>query len=767
MLLRQRAEPMNLLRLEHQALLAEHVAARLQHIRSDVVMREERREDEHRIQIFAIQQIVVIAISSGVVANGLNAVRERRGPNIAKGQAFSRVNLFQVLQQITAAAARANDAILHLIVGCFDFLNEGSGSHRGGCACRLDQVAAGEIVILCHEETPMIAIVSEPRRVRAHWPMTCIPSDDIGNTMANSTVSDLLIERLISWNVEVVFGFPGDGVNGIFEALRTHSEKIRFIQVRHEEAAALAACGYAKFTGRLGVCVATSGPGGIHLMNGLYDAKCDGQPVLAITGHTFHDLIGTHYQQDVDLDKLFMDVAAYNQRVMGPAHVINVVDEAIKTSLARRTVSHITIPKDMQEMPESKNARSAANIQDHSGDLFAASYPMPPERSLRMAADLINQGKKVAMLVGRGCLNARQEVLELAELTGSPIVKALLGKAVVPDRNPYTTGGIGLLGTAPSQDALKECDTFIMAGTSFPYMEFLPKPGQAKSIQIDIEPTRIGLRHPADVGLAGDCRTILRALIPLVERKTDRAFLTTCQKRMAEWNDLMQARGTRTDMPMKPQVVMWNLNKLLDGDAIVSADSGTITTWAARHIEMRDEMKFSVSGMLATMANGLPYSIGAAVAYPGRQVVCIIGDGGLAMLMGEIATLVKYNLPVKVIVIKNNVLGQIKCEQLVMEANPEYGVELQPIDFAAVARACGATGFTIDNPSDAEDTLRRAFAHPGPVVVEAVVDGNEPPLPGNVTAEQALNFAKALGKGEKDRWKIIRTVLEDKIREVI
>jgi len=585
--------------------------------------------------------------------------------------------------------------------------------------------------------------------------------------MPKSTVADLLVERLIDWNVEVVFGLPGDGINGVFEALRTRKDKIRFIQVRHEEAAAFAACGYAKFTGRLGVCVATSGPGGIHLLNGLYDAKCDGQPVLAITGHTFHDLIGTNYQQDIDLDKLFMDVAAYNQRVMGPGHVVNVVDEAIKTSLARKTVSHITIPKDIQDLPQSKGERSAANIVDHSGDLFSGIYPMPPEGSLRRAADLINQGKKVAMLVGRGCLRARQEVLEMAELAGAPVVKALLGKAVVPDRNPYTTGGIGLLGTAPSQDALKECDTFIMAGTSFPYMEFLPKPGQAKSVQIDMDPARIGLRHPADVGLVGDCRTIFRELIPLIERKTNREFLEICQKRMAAWHELMEERGTRADMPMKPQVVTWTLNKLLAANAIVATDSGTITTWAARYIEIRDEMQFSVSGLLASMANGLPYSIAAAVAYPGRQVVCVIGDGGFTMLMGEMATLVKYNLNVKVIVIKNNVLGQIKWEQLAMEANPEYGVELQPIDFAAFARACGAAGFTIQDPADAEAILRRALEHPGPVIVEAVVDPNEPPLPGNISAEQALNFAKALARGEKDRWKIIKTVLEDKIREVV
>jgi pyruvate dehydrogenase (quinone) len=582
-----------------------------------------------------------------------------------------------------------------------------------------------------------------------------------------ATVADHLVERLIEWGVDTIFGLPGDGINGIFEALRTHQDKLRFIQVRHEEAAAFAACSYAKFTGRLGVCLATSGPGGIHLLNGLYDAKCDGQPVLAITGHTFHDLIGTNYQQDVDLDKLYMDVAAYNQRVMGPAHVVNVVDEAIKTALARRTVSHITIPKDIQEWTKSESERSRANIAKHSSDLYARAYPMPAELRLKQAAELINKGSKVAMLVGRGCLNAREEVLALAEAAAAPVIKALLGKAVLPDRNPYTTGGIGLLGTAPSQDALKECDTFLIAGTNFPYMEFLPKPGQAKTVQIDLDPTRIGLRHPVDVGLIGDCRSILRALLPLIEHKKHRSFLEKSQKRMAAWNDLMEKRGTRPDKPMKPQVVTYQLNKLLDPDAIVCSDSGTIATWTARYIEIRDRMQFSLSGSLATMGNGLPYGVAASIAYPGRQVVCIVGDGGLTMLMGEIATLVKYNLPVKVVVIKNNVLGEIKWEQMAQEGNPQYGVELEPIDFAGYARCCGAAGFTIDDPQNAESTLRQALAHPGPAVIEAVVDPNEPPLPGNITAEQALHFAEALGKSEKDRWKIIKTVLEDKVREVV
>jgi len=582
----------------------------------------------------------------------------------------------------------------------------------------------------------------------------------------SKTVADLMIERLIDWGVDVIFGLPGDGINGIFEALRTHEGKIRFIQVRHEEAAAFAACGYAKYTGRLGVCLATSGPGGIHLLNGLYDAKCDGQPVLAITGHTFHDLIGMHYQQDVDLDKIFMDVAAFNQRVMGPAHVVNVVDEAIKTALAYRTVSHITIPKDIQDWT-SKEDRSSANVPMHSSGVYTESHPVPPRAALEAAAQLINKGSRVAILAGRGCLNAREEILELAKTVAGPIVKPLLGKAVVPDRNPYTTGGIGLLGTSPSQDALRECDTLIVAGSSFPYMEFYPKPGKAKTVQIDISATRIGLRHPADIGLVGDCGAVLRALLPLLKRKRDQDFLKKAQKRMGIWNKLMEERGTRPDMPMKPQVVVHELNKLLADDAIVSSDSGTIATWSARYIEIRSSMQFSLSGTLATMANGLPYSIGAAVAYPDRQVVCIVGDGGLTMLMGEIATLVKYNLNVKVIVIKNNVLGMIKWEQIAQEGNPQFGVQLQPIDFAGFAMNCGAAGFTIERPGDAESILRKALAHPGPAVIQAVVDPNEPPMPGQISTDQAMKFAEALLRGQKGAWKIIKTVMEDKIREVV
>lgn len=581
-----------------------------------------------------------------------------------------------------------------------------------------------------------------------------------------TTVADLLIDRLLAWGVDTIFSLPGDGINGIYEALRTRRDRITLVLVRHEESAALAACGYAKFTKRLGVCLATSGPGGIHLLNGLYDAKCDGQPVLAITGHTFHDLIGTHYQQDVNLDKLFSDVAAYSERVMGPAHVGNVVDEAIKTAISRRTVAHLTIPKDVQDW-SADGQGSKANVPGHSGDLYSDPLPLPSRALLEKAAAILNNGTKIAILAGRGCLGARDDIIRLADTLAAPIVKPLLGKGVVPDDHPLTTGGIGLLGTAPSQEALDTCDTLIIAGSSFPYMEFYPQPGQARAVQIDLDASRIGLRYPVEVGLVGQCWDVLRALLPLIRHKTDRTFLQHMQSRMVDWNALLEARGTRIDVPMKPQVAVRALNAFLADDAIICCDTGTVTTWVARHIAMKGTMQFSASGTLATMANGLPYSLGAAIAYPGRQIVCIAGDGGFSMLMSELATLVKYALPVKIIVLKNNLLGMIKWEQLAFEGNPQYGVELQPIDFAACARSCGASGFSVENPADLQDVYRQAFAHPGPVVVEAVIDPMEAPLPGKMTMEQAWQFAKAVARGQEDRWDLMKSLMLNKIREVV
>ncbi|HEX5019497.1 MAG TPA: thiamine pyrophosphate-dependent enzyme [Candidatus Binatia bacterium] len=580
-----------------------------------------------------------------------------------------------------------------------------------------------------------------------------------------ANAAEILIDTISDWGVDVIFGLPGDGINGIMEALRQRAENIRFIQVRHEEAAAFMACAYAKYTGKLGACVATSGPGGIHLLNGLYDAKLDGQPVLAITGHHFHDLIDTHAQQDVNLDRLFADVAVYNTRVMGAAHVQNVADLACRTAISYRGVAHINFPVDLQE--QKGGERSKRNVADHTSDVQACRARLPADEDLIRAARILNGGRKVAILCGQGALNATDQLEEAAEILGAPIVKALLGKAAVPDDSPYTTGGIGLLGTAPSQDVLENCDTLLMVGTSFPYIEFMPKPGQARGVQIDLDPARIGLRYPVEVGLVGDSRNTLLALLDHLKRKEDHSFLEKARAGMKDWWALMQERGTRPDKPMKPQVVAWELGKRLAPTAIVSSDSGTIATWFARQIPAKRGQMYSLSGTLASMANGLPYAIAAQVAYPDRQCVAFVGDGGFSMLMAEFATAVKYKLPIKVIVIKNNTLGMIKWEQMVFLGNPEYGCELHPIDFAAFARACGATGFTIDDPAQCGTVLEQALATPGPVVVDAVVDPFVPPMPAKITMDQASKFAQSLARGEPNRAKIAWTVLSDKVREMI
>ena len=579
------------------------------------------------------------------------------------------------------------------------------------------------------------------------------------------TAADLLIDIIIDWRVDVVFGLPGDGINGIIEALRTRQDRIHFVHVRHEEAAAFMACAYAKFTGKLGVCLATSGPGGIHLLNGLYDAKLDGQPVLALTGLQFHDLINTHTQQDVELDKLFMDVAVYNERIMGPAHVENVTDLACRTALTYRGVSHITFPVDFQE--KEVEERSQRNVAGHTSRVLVPKASFPDDQDLEAAAGVLNAGKKIAILAGQGALAATGELERIAEILGAPIVKPLLGKASVPDDSPYTTGSIGLLGTKPSQEVLEECDTLLMVGTSFPYIEFFPKPGQARGIQIDVNPTRIGLRYPVEIALVGDSQLTLKRLAPLLKQNEDRRFLKKAQDGMKEWWKLMEERGTRDDRPMKPQVVAWELGKRLAPDAIVSADSGTIATWFARQIPAKRGQKFSLSGNLATMANGLPYTIAAQIAYPERQCVGFVGDGGFSMLMAEFSTAVKYHLPIKIIVIKNNTLGQIKWEQIVFLGNPEFGCDLLPIDFAGFARACGGTGFTIEDPADCGPVLDEALATPGPVVVEAIVDPLTPPMPAKVTLDQATKFAESLARGEPDRSKIAWTVLSDKVREIV
>ncbi|WP_263357261.1 thiamine pyrophosphate-dependent enzyme [Acidicapsa ligni] len=578
--------------------------------------------------------------------------------------------------------------------------------------------------------------------------------------------SDILVQRLIAWGVDTIFGLPGDGINGVMEALRKAQDKIRFIHVRHEESAAFMACAYAKFTGRLGVCLSTSGPGGIHLLNGLYDAKMDQQPVLAITGMQFNDVTGTFQQQDVELDKLFIDVACYNNRVMSGAHMESVVDLAIRSAIEKRSVAHVTIPIDVQQQPV-KEARSERNVAHHSSSISAISGNTPGQHDLQTAAEILNNGKRIAILAGQGALHASDELIQLAELLGAPIIKPLLGKGCVPDDSPYTTGGIGLLGTAPSEEALEKCDTLLMIGTSYPYMEYLPKPDDCRCVQIDSNAQRIGLRMPVEVGLVGDSKKTIALLMPMLHRNDYRKFLEDAQKGMKSWNSLIEKEGTSPALPMKPQVVGWELSKRTRENAIIVSDSGTNTTVWARYMKAKKGQMHSCSGNLATMACGLPYAIAAQVAYPDRQVIGVVGDGGFTMLMGEIITAVAYKLPIKIVIIKNNTLGQIKWEQMVFQGNPEYQCDLLPIDFVALAKSVGADGIRIDDPKSAGEKFDEALAMPGPVLIECVVDPFTAMLPAKITASQALKFSEALAKGEPNRLKIALTAAKDTVRQIV
>ena len=577
------------------------------------------------------------------------------------------------------------------------------------------------------------------------------------------TASDLFVERLIDWGVDTVFGLPGDGINGFLEALRTHRDRLRYVHVRHEEVGAMAAVGYARLTGRLGVCFATSA---IHLANGLLDARLEGVPLLAVTGMTYHDLIGTHYLQDYNTDYLFSNLAAYNQRIMGPEHVENVLDLACRTALSNRVPVHIAFPIDYQSADAGDLMRYKRNVPGHTTTAWGRPVLTPPVSELRRAAELLRGRSRPAILVGQGARGARAELEELAETLGAPIAKASLGKDCVPDDSAYVTGGIGVLGTRPTQEAMAGCDALLIVGSSMPYIEFLPAPGQAVCVQIDDRPERIGLRYPADVGLVGDARATLRALLPLLERNADRAFLERAQRGTADWWRLMEERGTRTETPMKPQVVARELARALADDAIVCGDSGQVTYWATQMM-LRGAQRFVYSGTNCSMAAALPYAIGAQTAFPDRQVVAVTGDGSLTMQLGDLATLMQHDLPVKVVCFKNNSLGLIKWEQMVFLGNPEYGVDLAPVDFVRVAEGCGASAFHVDDPATCGEQLRDALATPGPVVVEAVVDANEPPMPPKITTEEAKLMYDALRRGEEGRTRIGLTIGRSVLQEAM
>jgi thiamine pyrophosphate-dependent acetolactate synthase large subunit-like protein len=561
------------------------------------------------------------------------------------------------------------------------------------------------------------------------------------------TGADLLVETLIAFGVDTIFGMPGDGINGVMEAIRTRSDRVRFVQVRHEEAAAFMATAHAKVTGRLGCCLATTGPGGVHLLNGLYDAKLDRAPVVAITGSPYHDLTDTFTQQDIDLARLFTDVAAYSARVMGARHVRNAVTLACRHALAHRGVGHVSIPVDVQEEPVDRDKASDRNVRGHAGLASADGDRCAPESEIARAAELLNAGQRIAILAGQGALGAADELARTADLLGAPVVKALLGKAVLPDSHPLTTGGIGLLGTRPSQEAMEGCDTLLIVGSTFPYIEYYPRPAQARGVQIDRDATRIGLRFPAEVGLAGDARSTLAALNARLERRDDRGFLTQMQKSKAAWQSLLRNSVERPGAPMKPGRIARDLGDRLAEDAIVCWDSGHNTGLLARYVDARAGQIWSGSGLLASMACGIPYAIAAALAHPGRQVVAFAGDGGLAMLLGELATIMRYRLPIKIVVVSNGSLGQIKWEQMMFLGNPEFECDLQPIDFARVAEGFGMRAWRVEDPDDCGRVLDAALAHPGPALVEAIVDPAEPFLPPKRMEKYARNLEKALAEG--------------------
>ncbi len=579
------------------------------------------------------------------------------------------------------------------------------------------------------------------------------------------TASDILVDRLVEWGMDTIFGLPGDGINGLMEALRKRSQDVRFIHCRHEEVAAMAAVGYAKFTGKLGVCFSTAGPGAAHLLNGLLDSRVEQAPLLAITGMTYHDLTGTSYLQDVNTEYMFNDVALYNQRIMGPAHVVNVCDLAVRTALTQRGPAHLSFPIDYQSAPAESGTRFRRNVPGHTSTNYRPPIRVPVRRDLEAAAQALKGRTRVAILAGAGARGAGDELEAVAEKLGAPIIKAQLGKDCVPDDSPFTTGSIALVGTRPSEEAMENCDALLIVGSTMPYIEFYPSPGQAVCVQIDDKPDRMGLRYPVDVTLCGDAKATLGELLPLLSRNDDRAFLTQAQEGMKDWWELMEHRGTSTDCPMRPQVPAWALNAALADDAIVCGDSGTVTTWVARQVKVRRGQMFSFSGTNCSMAAGLPYAIGAAAAFPGRQVVVFTGDGSLTMQLGDFLTAVQHDLPIKVMVIKNDTLGLIKWEQMVFLGNPEFGVNMAPFDFVKFAEAAGAKGIRVEDPAKAAEQVKGALAAEGPMIIECIVDPHEPPMPAKVKREQVEKLYSAMRNGTPNRNRIALQMVKDMLDE--
>lgn len=589
--------------------------------------------------------------------------------------------------------------------------------------------------------------------------------------MSQQNVSEFLVSRLNSWGVDRIFGYPGDGINGIMGAL-SKQEQVRFIQTRHEELAAFMACAHAKFTGRVGVCLATSGPGAVHLLNGLYDAAKDNMPVVAIVGQKNQLALGSDYQQEIDLISLFKDVAGhYVHMATRPPQVRTLIDQAMKIAFSERTVTTIIIPNDLQTEKMESPPRKHGSV--FTGIGYARPYIVPRDRELSRAAEVLNQGERVAMLVGAGALPATQEVKQVAEKLGAGVAKALLGKAVLADELPYVTGAIGLLGTAPSWELMMDCDTLLMVGTSFPYSEFLPPEGQARAVQIDVKPRRLGLRYPTEVNLHGDSKDTLQALLPLLKQKQDRSWQKKIEDSVRTWWKIVEERAHNSADPVNPQRVFWELSPLLPDNCIITADSGSAANWFARDLKVREGMMASLSGGLATMGPGVPYAIAAKFAYPERPVIATVGDGAMQMngLNGLITAAhhwKEWENPCLILLVLNNEdLNQVTWEQRVMEGDARFDTSqhVPAFNYAQFAQQLGLKGVRIEKESDISKVWRDALASDRPVVVDALVDPAVPPLPPHIKKEQALNYAKAMMQGDSQAWDTISQSYRDTMVE--
>lgn len=591
----------------------------------------------------------------------------------------------------------------------------------------------------------------------------------------SGTVSDFILERISQWGVKRIYGYPGDGINGLIGGVQRAEEdgKVEFIQTRHEEMAAFMACAHAKFTGQVGVCMATSGPGAVHLLNGLYDAKMDGQPVVAFVGQQARMALGGDYQQEIDLMSLFKDVAGeYVHMATVPEQVRHLVDRAFRIAIAERTVTCVILPNDLQEL-DAPDAPPRVHGSVHSGIGITEPKVVPYEKDLREAADILNKGEKVAILIGAGARHAKDQVTEVAELLGAGVAKALLGKDALPDDLPFVTGSIGLLGTHPSYMLMTDCDTLLMIGTDFPYSEFLPEEGQAKAVQIDIEPRKLGTRYPTDVNLVGDSKETLKALIPLLKRKEERDWRDKIESDIKKWWEILESRAMKSADPINPQRVFWELNKHLPENCIMASDSGSSANWYARDLKFKKGMRGSLSGKLATMCPGVPYVIAAKFAFPEKPAIAMVGDGAMQMLGNNgVITISKYwerwsNPTLIILVLNNGDLNQVTWEQRVMAGNPRYGGSQNIPDFpyAQYAEMLGLKGIKINHPDDLERGFREAFAADRPVVIDVYTDPEVPPMPPHIKFNQAKNFLSAMFKGDSESIDMIKQSWKDVISE--